>query len=242
MNKTMPQESRPNRRRKSNRDRLILDHVVRHHITTNQVVQRLYFPCQEYNAVTKVTARLCRQLSLCKFVLCQPRVYFTLGPQAAKDLGVSLGQTYPLGPQSLPTEYGVLAYAILGTAVHVRLTADELQALCPWLPVELLGFPHCLDESGDWPVVELIRVDLGGKPDHLARKCDSDVQVRRRVAEFETLVRQGRFRLVVVTGTPQKAAAIEAALNQHLWPDGLQFHLAVVPDLILLTARTNDGP
>jgi hypothetical protein len=118
----------------------------------------------------------------------------------------------------------------------------ELQRVCPWLPAELLDFPHCLDESGELPVVELIRVDLGGKPDHLARKCDTDVQVRRRNGEFENLVRQGRFRLVVITGTAPKAAAIEAALNQHVWPDGLQFHLAVVPDLVLLIGSTNDGP
>ena len=238
----MRQQPPTNRPRKSKRDRMILDHVVRHRMTTNEVVHRLYFPHHKDNAVTKVTARLCRERLLCKFVLCYPRAYFTLGDQAVQNLGVSPGRTCPLGPQSLPTEYAVLAYALLGSSRHVRLTVAELQTFCPWLPAEFLDFPHCLDESGASPVVELIRVDLGGKPDHLARKCDADVQVRRRNGEFENLVRQGRFRLVVITGTAQKAAAIEAALNQHVWPDGLQFHLAVVPDLVLLIASTNDGP
>jgi hypothetical protein len=92
---------------------MILDHVLRYRMTTNQVVERLYFPAQKYNAVTKVTARLRRDRLLSKFVLCHPRVYFTLGPRAAQDLGVSPGRTCPLGPQSLPTEYAVLAYAVL---------------------------------------------------------------------------------------------------------------------------------
>jgi len=45
---------------------------------------------------------------------------------------------------------------------------------------ELLESPHCLDESRDPAVVELIRVDLGGKSDHVARKCHADIQLRRQ--------------------------------------------------------------
>ena len=234
----------PNRRamtRFTARTRAILDHVARHRITTNKVVQRLYLPHHQLNAVSKVTARLRRVSLLSKYPLIHPQVYYTLGPQTVQALGISPHRTLPLGPQVLPIEYAALAYATLGLTYHKRLTIPELKQLCPWLTDEFAESPHCLDESRDPPVVELIRVDLGGKSDHVARKCDADIQARRGLGQFEPFVRQGRFRLVVITGTAAKAAAIQAAVDQHLWPDGLQIHLVVLPELLLLTARLNHG-
>ena len=69
----------------------------------------------------------------------------------------------------LPIEYATLAYATLGVNYHKRLTVPELKQPCPWLTDEFAESPHCLDESRDPPVVELIRVDLGGKSDHVAQ-------------------------------------------------------------------------
>lgn len=224
------------------RHRAILDHVARHRITTNKAVQRMCLPQLPLNAVTKVTARLGRAGLLAKYPLIHPRAYYTLGPQAPHVLGTSSSRTSPLGPQALPTEYAALAYAVLGTTYHRRLNAPELKQQCPWLTEELLDNPHCLDQSRDPPMVELIRVDLGGKSDHVARKCDADIQARRQHRQFDPFVRQGRFRLVVITGTPEKATAIQTAVSQHFWPDGLQIHLVVVPELLLLTARPNGGP
>ena len=223
------------------RDGHIIDHVVRHRISNNEIIQKLFFFGQQPNAVTKVTARLCRTNLLRKFPLYHPRTYFTLGSQAAQLLGLSSNRTLPLGPQSLPIEFGALAYATLGPRYQRRLTHRELRDCCPWLDDRLLDAPHCLNETTDPPTLELIRVDLGGKPDHVARKCGADIQVRRRFPEFDALLRQSGFRLVVVTGTTDKAAAIRDSLDLHVWPDGLQIHLAVVPDLLHLTASLSDG-
>lgn len=224
------------------RDQQIIDHVVRHRMTTNDVLQQLFFPKQQHNAVTKVSARLCRLKLLSKFPLCHPRTYFTLGPQAAQLLGISEHRTQPLGPQALPIEFGALAYATLGAQYHLRLTQRELQHAYPWIDERLLEAPHCLHQSVEPPLLELIRVDLGGKPDHVARKCDADIQARRRHSEFAELLHKKTFRLVVITGTSKKASAIRDSLDLRMWPDGLQIHLAVVPDLLHLTARLSDGP
>jgi hypothetical protein len=223
------------------RDRMILDHVVRYRLTVNQVLQKLFFPDNDQSAVSKVTGRLCRAERLAKFKLHHPRVYFTLAAAEAQNRGLSNTRAQPLGPQSLPTEYAVLAYATLGSVQHRRLAASELEQSWPWLPPETLDSPHCIDESAGHPVLEMIRVDLGGKPDHVARKCYADIQARRSATPFESFVRQGRFRLVVVAGTREKAAAIQAAIAQHVWPDGLQVHLVVIPELLLLTASSNNG-
>ena len=224
-----------NTTRLSDRDRCIIDHVARHRITTNEVVHTLFFAGQQPNAVTKVTSRLCHSGHLRKFPLYHPRFYFRLGPPSVQMLVLPEHRVRPLGPQSLPIEFGVLAYATMGERYHRRLTAHELRDSCGWMDERLLSLPHCLDETGTAPVLELVRIDLGGRSDHVARKCVSDILIRSRHDEFKDMVRHASVRLVVVTGTTEKAAAIGDALDSHIWPDGLAIHLAVVPELLQLT-------
>ena len=232
MNKQTPAMHRS---RLPDRGRRIVDHVGRYHLTTNEVVHALFFRNEQRNAVTKVTARLCRLEYLRRFPFHHPRIYFTLGVRGAAILGLPENRTLPLGPQSLPTEYGVLAFAALGRTCHKRLIRGELVERYPGLKQPFLEQPYCLDQPGD--TLELIRVDLGGKPDHVARKCQTDLNARASVEPFAELISRRRFRLVVVTCTAEKATAIRDALGNRLWPDGLLIHLAVVPDLLLLTAR-----
>lgn len=222
--------------RLSDRDERIIEHVARHRITTNEVVHKLFFASQQPNAVTRVTARLCHSGYLRKFPLYHPRFYFRLGPQSIQRLVLSEHRIRPLGPQSLPIEFGTLAWSTMGESYHRRLTPQELRNSCGWMDERLLALPHCLDESGTSPILELVRIDLGGRPDHVARKCVFDIQLRSRHDEFKDMVRHESVRLVVVTGTTDKAAAIRDALDGHLWPDGLAIHLAVVPDLLQLTS------
>lgn len=219
------------------RDRLIVQHVGRFRITTNEVVHKLFFPHSQPNAVTKVTARLTAAGLLRQFPLYHPRAYFTLGEEGQAFLGLSGNRVLPLGPQSLPIEYGVLAYSTLGRVAHNRLSRRELQQQYPFLTEGLIEQPYTECEN----VLELIRVDLGGSADHVARKCVRDIELRGACIEFSSLMLEGRFRLVVVTCTTEKAAVIRTALDQHLWPEGLQIHLAVVPDLILLTASLQNA-
>jgi hypothetical protein len=235
----MPSNHRTHRL--SHRDRAILDDVARYRLITSEVLHKRHFPRQKRNAVAKVTGRLRRKRLLFKFPLFHPRSYYTLAPHSALLLGVPVHRSLPLGTQSLPSEYAVLAYATLGATEHARLTASELAELCPWMQATSQDAPYCLDTSQEPPVLELIRVDLGGKADHVARKCDADIQVRRPLGEFETWVRNRRFRLVVVSGTSEKAALIRQSLEEHLWPDGLSIHLVVVPELLQLRASVHHG-
>lgn len=229
-----------NRRRSqpliSLRNRQLLEHVARYRLSTLDVLQKLFFVDRTRNAVTQVTSRLCRAGLLQRHPLVHPRCYWTLGPQSWHTLGLrALPQ--PLGPQSLPLDYAVLAYATLAAVPHRRLTAPELRQEYSWLTGALRLAPYCVDESRLARVLELVRVDLGGKPDHVARKCSADVATRNKLPEFSRLLSDQRFRLVVITGTTGKAAAIREALGAHKWPQNLQMHLAVVADLLLLTAR-----
>lgn len=75
----------------------------------------------------------------------------------------------------------------------------------------------------------------------MARKCHADAHARNDAQGFRALLGQERVVLVVVTGTTVKAASIRDALDNHVWPEGLQFRLAVVPDLLPLIAGGSDA-
>ena len=60
----------------------------------------------------------------------------------------------------------------------------------------------------DAPYLELIRDDLGGAADHVVRKCTHDIERHFTLTPFQQLLRTQQFRLVVITGTAPKAAAI----------------------------------
>ena len=187
------------------------------------------------NAVIKVTNRLQRLQYLRRHPLIHPQSYFAVGDQAVRDCGAAGSRVRPLGPQALPVEYATLAYCLLGADVRIRLTVDELRAAFEWMPDRLVGQPHCCIENEGQKTLESVRIDLGGASDHIARKCDADLQLRIPHKSFFQLVSERRFRAVILTGTTDKAASIQRALGHHLWPEGYGFHLAVIPELLQLT-------
>jgi hypothetical protein len=216
------------------RDQLVLDQIARYRLTTNAVLRVTLFPQTKANAVVKVTARLVRDGWLHAFPFIGSRVYFALTPSAARRNGVGEERAATLGPQALPTEAAVLEYCLAGSRKRHRLTATELAEKVPWLPAALRVAPHALDADGH---LELIRVDLGAPADHVARKCLADITRRLAVPECERLVRAGRLRLIVLTPSAEKAAAVRRSLAAKELPETLTVHLAVIPDLLHLEAR-----
>src|SRR5690606_24238491 len=134
-------------------------------------------------------------------------------------------------------EYATLAYTALGERPHRRLSLNELTSLLPGASRALLDAPSAPDEHSAASVLALIRIDLGGRADHVARKCAADLRFRQAEPAFSAWLNPRRFRLVIVTGAAEKAATIRSAVDRHLWPDGLSIHLAVVPELLLFTGR-----
>ncbi len=215
-----------------NRDQEIISLTQRYRLATNATIHRHLFVGKSINAVTKVTSRLCREGMLQRYPLIPPEDYFTLGPYSAKQLGLAKHRTEPLGPQALPTDYAVLLYASMGE--RVRLADNELLEIVPWLPSEFYYAPHCKTAKG---VLELIRVDLGGSPYHLAKKCAADYSRRLEHSEFRELLCQNRFQLVVLTTTQIKARLIRQSIESMAWEHAIRLHLAIIPRLAFLHFR-----
>lgn len=223
----------------SERDRNVLNHVARHRLTTIAALRRTPLRGLSRGAVSKIVSRLCEGRFLHSYPLSHPSRYYVLGAEGIRALGLSGHRSRPLGPQALPMEFAALAYATLGKRSRQRLLLSEVQTRCPWLPIQFATAIHCYDEHEG--VLELLRVDLGGPPDHVARKCLADINVRYRLNEFSALARAGKFRLVVITSTPAKGAALRQSLGRHDWPTEVPIHFSIVPDLLTLTARKHDA-
>lgn len=227
-------------RRLSDRDRDIIEHVARYRLTTKETLHRLFFRENEPNAAIKVANRLCDEGWLRKFPLLYPRQYLVAGKRTVQAMGLPATRSLPMGPQSLPTEFAILRYATPSANVK-RLTRAEVAAHFDWYSDEWALAAHCLRTTDSGHVLELIRVDLGGPADHVARRCFTDFETRHESPAFENAVTEGLFQLVVVTATADKAAAIQLALQGHLWPDGMSFHLAAIPELLPLIPGCNDA-
>ena len=234
----MEQSNKSTLNRLTTRDRDIIEHVVQYRISTNEVIQRLFFDGAHATSVTRATSRLCSTGWLAGFPLVYPTKYFVPGKLAASAYGLPLARTYPLGPQSLPTEFAVLEYAAANAPYVLRLTDEQVQSRLPWYEGEWLHAPHCQRESNDKQSLELVRVDLGGPADHIARKCKRDIGLRQKAVEFTQLLSSQNFSVAIVTGSTQKAAAIQSALTHHHWPENLTFRIAVFVSLIPLLPRS----
>ncbi len=208
--------------------------TARFRLGTNAAYHRAIFAGQSCNAVTKVTSRLCRQGWLRRYPLLPPEDYFTLGPTAVRDLGYPTRRTEPLGPQALPVDYAVLLYATLGEHARQRLTMEELSVQFAWMPTEIMHAPYCQSRSG---LLELVRVDLGGSPYHIARKVAAACSSRLQYAEFQQLLDEQRFQFVILTATGSKAKLLRASIDELSWPAKLRIHLTTIPRLTQLQLR-----
>jgi hypothetical protein len=222
--------------RLGDRDYEIFEHLTRYHITTREVLRRLFFSDSEENAVTKVTSRLTLHGYLNRYELYPPRTYFVVGPRAASLLGISPKKTKELGPQSLIREYATLAFCCLGTERRERLSVSEIRKRHEQLLQPKLDSSHYyLDNDGETTRLAYIRVDYGGPPEHIVRKCKEDLADRYCHQAFKELIDSDRFLIAIVTARKEKAAAIHEAIKLRQWPN--RFRIEVVPDLVNLITR-----
>ena len=218
------------------RDYDILEHLMRYRMTTREVLHQLFFPESEINAVTKVTSRLVRHKFLSKFELLPSHSYFVIGPEAAKVLGVSPNKCKAIGPQALLREYGTLLFCCKGEPARERLRVSEIRHKQPDLLHRGIDSSHYyLDNDGETVRLAYIRVDHGGQPDHIARKCEEDISRRSSIPALASMIDADRFMIAIVTGHANKAEDIRECFRRRKWP--VFFRVEVVEELAQLISR-----
>ena len=205
-------------------------------MTTREVLHRLFFSDSEENAVTKVTSRLTLHGFLNRHELYFPRTYLTLGPQATRLMGVSPKKCHELGPQALIREFGTLAFCCLSLESRTRLTVSEIRDRHSQLLLGGFDSSHYyLDNDGETTRLAHIRVDYGGAPDHIVRKCMQDIQRRYETPAFKQIIDGDGFLVAIVTAHQDKVNAIHEAVKRQKWP--CRFRIEAVPDLAHLITR-----
>ena len=220
------------------RDRSILADIARFRLTTNEMLHARYFVNSQPNAVVKVTSRLVRQSWLSAFPLLNRQQYFVAGTRLVKLNGLPISRSRPLGPQSLSMAYAVAKYCFATENVASPAEEAEVRTAFPWMPDELLNGIQLLEPSIAGTTLRLVRVDLGGTPEHVTKKCLHDLTVRQTAAEFNQLVAQKRFVQVVLTASATKQELIQKTIAARQWPKGMRFQVFVVPELAQLLAQT----
>ncbi len=219
------------------RKRLIVEQIVRDRIATNESIRQGHFARLHPTSVTRITSDLVCQGWLSAYPLSYPTKYFRAGKRAISAYGLSESRSLPLGPQALPTEFGLLEYTSRHAESVLRATSSELTQLYPWYSKNWQATPHCIRRANEKLWLELIRVDLGGPVDHIARKCRDDIETRCVNHHFRALIKERGFCLVLITGSLEKSAEIQRSLRSIDWPEGMSFRLAEFVSLLPLLPR-----
>ena len=213
------------------RDRLILADVIRYRLTTNEFLHRRFLAHAQMNAVVKVTGRLVRQGWLAVHLLLDRQQYFVAGTRLIKLHGLPISRTRPFGPQALITNYAVAKYCFTNDLPVTLADEHELLAAFPWIKADLICGIQLLENSGPHPTLRLLRVDLGGTPEHITKKCVHDLTNRQKFPQFNELVAQKRFVLVVLVASTAKQELIQQAMSKRQWPRGMRVQIFVIPEM-----------
>lgn len=220
------------------RDRRIVSDIARYRLTTNEFLHQRFMGHAQPNAVVKVTGRLVRQGWLSTYPLFDRQQYFVPGSKLVKLNGLPTSRTRPLGPQSLASLYAVAKYCFKAGVGGELATEVELRTAFPWMTEPMFNSPNLLASTDCEVTLRLVRIDLGGTPEHVSKKCVQDIVCRQTQAEFNQLVAAKRFVLVVLTASTTKQELIQKAIAKRQWPKGMRFHVWVVPELAQLLSIT----
>lgn len=204
----------------NDRDHEIFEHLARYRLTTREVLHRLFFEDSQINAVSKVVSRLVKSELLAPHPLDASRKYFTIGPAAASRLGLPRKWCKPLGSQALPNELGTLLFCCGGAATRRRLKVGEIAKKQPGLLGKGVDSSHYYLEENpetEQTLLGYIRVDQGGPPDHIARKCAQDIEKRTKTPALRELIESDRFVIAVVTCSEAKLEAIRENFARRQW-------------------------
>jgi hypothetical protein len=222
------------------RDAAILEHLKRYHLTTPEVLHRLFFGDAALNAVRKVTGRLTRAGKIRPCPLFEQRKYFVLTPREAVRLGEhrSIGRKFEY--QGLVNAAGVLWYCVAtGTQ---KFTPKEFAEKFPELVIPGVrsgNYYIDVEQTGDGRKSRMgfMLVDYGTSEATLIKKIRKIIARGYTKPAFARLIQRENFVIAVIAPTPAKVESVKAALLAEP-PGPVRFRVEAVPELeLLLTQR-----
>ena len=209
--------------RPTERDRQILWHVLRYSLTTQKAVYRLFFdPQSDKPEAARSNLRRLHNGGYLDSVS-DPLPYYRLTKLAVglvePLLGVTRGRydhawSILMKPQLLQ-RLAVHAYCCLGDAPrHVLLQHEFIHFFHEFSRPKIHPWPYYIESTPEGSVLCLIVVDSSALPGHQVERAQHQIQRRRQIPAIRELDLAGRFRITLLTTTPQRASEIRAALYE----------------------------
>lgn len=222
------------------RDTAILEHLRRYHLTTPELLHRLFFGTAGLNAVRKVTSRLTREGKIRPYRLYEQRKYFVLTPREAVRLGEHRSIARRFEYQGLVNALGVLCYCIEHEAR--KFTPKEFAEQFPELVIPgVRSGNYYIDaeetEHGRKSRMGFMLVDYGTSETTILKKVRKIIARGYTRPAFTRLIQRGNFVIAIIAPSSAKVEAIKAALSAEP-PTTVLFRVEAVNEMEdLLTHR-----
>jgi hypothetical protein len=214
----------------------VLEHVARYRLTVPAAVGRL--PGLQSIAprqIRRVLRHLQQRSLLTSAPLHHGQTYWHLTAIGARFCGVKEQRTGPLSESAKIRAYAILHDCCLSDQARHRLTPGDLKRHFPGLYEPGLPSGYMFDPDGEGRL-GLVHVDAGhlGRWDRIVESVREDISRHWAHAGFRSVVRAGRFEIVLLTALPQKAERISQALRTHRDAERIPIRITAIPALLPL--------
>ena len=218
------------------RDRKMLEFIVRYRIGTNQLLRCQFFPPDtSAENVNRVLQRLERRGLIRRVIAATGYSYCTVTHRTLAMLGEKPRTPRPLTEHTLPVLLAVATYCV-AKGIR-RLTNREFKNLYPELWRPGMGSSSYLLVNVDGKLrLEMLLVDRGGAAHHINSRVRRVIAQRKSMPKFLALMKCGRFRITVLTGTPEQETKIHRRLSRRSFGP-IEVTTFVLPELAELLMR-----
>lgn len=220
----------------TDRDREALEFIVRYRIGTSGLLQQQCFePMATLDNVNRVLQRLDRRGLVYRVVSANGFSYCTPTRRTLELFGDEPRSPRPLTEQTLPVVLAVATYCV--TKGIRRLTSKEFEDLYPelWRP-GMRSSNYVLVDAGGKLCLEMLLVDRGGAAHRINARVRRVIAQRKGLPKFYSLMKAGRFRITLLTGTQQQADKVARRVSRR--PSGpIEVTAFVIPELAELLMR-----
>lgn len=221
----------------NDRDIRILDFITRYRVGTNQLLRDYCFePQTSLRNVDRVLRRLEQRRLIKRTELDEGQAYYTM---TRRGLGLSDDQPrtpQPLTEQTLPKHLAIATYCV--TKGVERLTKHEFVERHPELtrPGKGNGNYTLINVDG-YIKLELLVVDRGGAAHRIRSRVRRLIAQRKGMPHFVALMQAGKFRITVLTATPEQRWKILRRIGDSFEP--IEVTAFVIPELADLLMLRN---
>jgi hypothetical protein len=211
------------------RDKKILDFITRYRIGTNALLRDACFEADiGLKNVDRVLLRLERRKLLRRTKLDAGQSYYTMTRRGLALKDENAKTPPPLTEQTLPVVLATASYCVSNGLY--RFTRDEFVERYPdFTRPGICSSNYALRKTEDGFTLELLVTDRGGAAHRIRSRVRRFVWQRKDMAQFASLMRDGKFRITVLTATPEQRWKILRRIGDSFRP--IEVAAVVIPEL-----------